>query len=193
MAVVECVGGHQIVTLGRAGAAMRVSGWCWKAGQPWSRAQAAASLGICMLHLSNVPLEMCFKCRVKHIRAEMISLLVDQQRIHQQLLWWLITCVSNWQEKKWLRVTLYIYILVYYYIWLLGGFESHVACSHCVCVCVWVVSGDSGFLPQSKDMQTGLRMIGDLKSTVSVNGCLSLCVGPGICWRPAGCTVWGLK
>uniref|UniRef100_A0A3Q3L7W5 Uncharacterized protein n=1 Tax=Mastacembelus armatus TaxID=205130 RepID=A0A3Q3L7W5_9TELE len=55
---------------------------------------------------------------------------------------------------------------------------------------VWVFSGYSGFLPQSKDMQVGFRLIGDseLPVGVSVSVCLSLCVSsvprlsPGASW-----------
>merc|ERR1712035_185044 len=56
---------------------------------------------------------------------------------------------------------------------------------HVLPVPAWVLSGYSGFLPQSKDMH--VRLIGDSKLSVGVNvrvnGCSSLCVGPAINWR----------
>merc|ERR1712035_59525 len=59
---------------------------------------------------------------------------------------------------------------------------------HVLPVSAWVLSGYSGFLPQSKDMQVGDRLIGDSKLTVgvnvSMNGCLSLRVSPATVWRP---------
>ena len=46
----------------------------------------------------------------------------------------------------------------------------------------WVRSGFSGFLPHPKNMQSGVRLIGDSKVPVGVNvsvdGCLSLYVRP---------------
>merc|ERR1712035_232177 len=48
---------------------------------------------------------------------------------------------------------------------------------HVLPVSAWVLSGFSGFLPQSKDMH--VRLIGDSKLPVGVNvsvsGCLSMC------------------
>merc|ERR1712035_272647 len=56
---------------------------------------------------------------------------------------------------------------------------------HVLPVPAWVLSGYSGFLPQSKDMH--VRLIGNSKLSVGVNvrlnGCSSLCVGPAINWR----------
>ena len=56
----------------------------------------------------------------------------------------------------------------------LGSFCVEFACSPCA---AWVLTGYSGFLPQSKNM---LRLIDDSKLSVGVNesvlGCLSLCV-----------------
>ena len=67
-----------------------------------------------------------------------------------------------------------------------SGFESRfnqglsVWSLHVLPVYAWVLSGFSGFLPQSKDMQNGVRFIGDSKLTVGVNvrvnGCPSLYV-----------------
>ena len=55
---------------------------------------------------------------------------------------------------------------------------------HVLPVSAWVLSGFSGFLPQSKNMH--VRSIGDSKLSlgvnVSVNGCVSLC-GPAMNWR----------
>ena len=45
------------------------------------------------------------------------------------------------------------------------------------------LGGSSAGSP-AKDMQ--LRLSGDSKLTVGVNGCLSLYVGPVIRWRPVG-------
>ena len=44
----------------------------------------------------------------------------------------------------------------------------------------WILSRYSGFLPQSKNMQTGVRLTGHSKLPVgvSVDGCLSLYVSP---------------
>ncbi len=57
---------------------------------------------------------------------------------------------------------------------------------HVLLMPAWVVSGYSGFLPQSKDMQ--VRLLGDSKLpvyvNVSVSDCLSLYVGPVTDWRP---------
>ena len=54
---------------------------------------------------------------------------------------------------------------------------------HVLPMSVWVVCIHSGFLPQSKDMQIGVRSIGDFKLTVgesvSMNGGLSLYVSAG--------------
>lgn len=54
---------------------------------------------------------------------------------------------------------------------------------HVLPLLVWVLSGFSGFLPQSKD-----RLIVDSKMAVGlnvgVNSCLSLCVRPAMDWRP---------
>ncbi len=56
---------------------------------------------------------------------------------------------------------------------------------HVLPVSAWVLSGCSGFLPPSKDMQA--RLIGvsklSLGVNVSVRGCLSMC-GPAMDWRP---------
>ena len=53
-----------------------------------------------------------------------------------------------------------------------GSFYVEFACSPCA---AWVLSGFSGFLPQSKNM---LRLIGDSELSVGVNvsvlGCLSV-------------------
>merc|ERR1712237_17615 len=58
-----------------------------------------------------------------------------------------------------------------------GGFS--VWSLHVLHVSAWVLSGFSGFLPQSKDTLIGVRLIGDSKLPVGVNvlvdGCLSLC------------------
>merc|ERR1712035_33517 len=76
------------------------------------------------------------------------------------------------------------------------GFESpswqglSVWSLHVLLVSAWVLSGYSGFLPQSKDMQHH-RLIGDSKlpvgvmrvMNVRVSGCSFLCVGPAINWR----------
>ena len=56
---------------------------------------------------------------------------------------------------------------------------------HVLPVSAWVLSGCSGFLPPSKDMQA--RLIGvsklSLGVNVSVSGCLSMC-DPAMDWRP---------
>ena len=67
-----------------------------------------------------------------------------------------------------------------------SGFESRfnqglsVWSLHVLPVYAWVLSGFSGFLPQSKDLQNGVRFIGDSKLTVGVNvrvnDCPCLCV-----------------
>ncbi len=60
-------------------------------------------------------------------------------------------------------------------------FEPPVWSLHVLLVPAWVFSGDSGFLPQSKDMQVGDSK---LPVGVSVSGCLSLCVSPATDWQP---------
>uniref|UniRef100_A0AAQ4Q9M2 MCF.2 cell line derived transforming sequence-like 2 n=1 Tax=Gasterosteus aculeatus aculeatus TaxID=481459 RepID=A0AAQ4Q9M2_GASAC len=55
---------------------------------------------------------------------------------------------------------------------------------HVLPVSAWVLSGFSGFLPQSKDMLWGSGSLGHRRCVnVSVNGCVSLC-RPAIGWRP---------
>lgn len=54
---------------------------------------------------------------------------------------------------------------------------------------VWVLSGYSSFLPQSKEMcNWDNRLIGDSKLVIgvpmSVNGCLSIFVSPLADWQP---------
>ena len=60
---------------------------------------------------------------------------------------------------------------------------------HVLHVSAWVYSGYSGFLPQSKNMPTGGRLIGHSKLPVdgSEDGCLSLCVSPVMNWRLVQC------
>mgnify|MGYP006981770599 FL=1 len=56
-----------------------------------------------------------------------------------------------------------------------SGFESRfnqglsVWSLHVLPVYAWVLSGFSGFFPHTKDMQNGVRFIGDSKLTVGVN------------------------
>ena len=52
---------------------------------------------------------------------------------------------------------------------------------------MWSCSEYSGFLPQSRDMQTGTRLTEDSRLYVGVKGCLSLYVGP-VMHRQPGCT-----
>ena len=58
-------------------------------------------------------------------------------------------------------------------------------CGVCMLLCVWFLSGYSGFLPQYKDMQIGLGL-GDSRLIVAVNVRvnMSLYVGPVLCWLP---------
>jgi len=68
------------------------------------------------------------------------------------------------------------------------GFYSRCGRSSCVehvlPVAAWVPSGFSGFLPQSKDMQSGSLMSKlPIGVNVRVSGCLSLCA-PWMDWRP---------
>ena len=42
----------------------------------------------------------------------------------------------------------------------------------------------SGFLPQSREKQICVTLFEESKLTIGVNGCLSLYVGPEICWWP---------
>ena len=63
---------------------------------------------------------------------------------------------------------------------------------------VWVFSGYSSFLPQSKHMQTGVRLIGDSKLPVGVNVTMNGCscssalryAGDLSRMYPSSCPMW---
>ena len=61
-----------------------------------------------------------------------------------------------------------------------GSFCAEFACSPCACVCsLWVLL----LPPTVQNMQTGVRLVGRSKLSVSADGFLSLHVSPAMTWR----------